>query len=72
MQEPCRYLTPYQQIEYYNHKSIWRLVYRLENKWSGMSLWDMFIWLGGGVNHQHVSDGMKLYRQTVSSTKKSR
>jgi len=53
MQEPCQYLTPYQQIEYYNRKSIWRLVYRLQSKWTGMSLWDMYIWLGGGVNHQH-------------------
>jgi len=53
MEEPCQYLTPYEQIQYYNRKSIWRLVYRLRNKWSGMSLWDMYIWLGGGVSHQN-------------------
>jgi len=55
MQKPCQYLTPYQQIEYYNRKSTWRLVYRLETKWPGMSLWDMWVWLGGGVSHQNRS-----------------
>jgi len=35
MQEPCQYLTPYQQIEYYNRKSIWRLAYQLADRWSG-------------------------------------
>lgn len=55
MQEPCQYLTPYQQIEYYNRKSTWRQLYRLKIKWPGMSLWDMYIWLGGGTNHQSGS-----------------
>lgn len=53
MQKPCQYLTPYQQIHYYNRKSTWRHVYRLKIKWPGTSLWDMYIWLGGGVSHQN-------------------
>lgn len=55
MQEPCQYLTPFQQIQYYNRKSIWRRLYRLQIKWPGMSLWDMYIWLGGGVSHQNAN-----------------
>jgi len=60
MQAPCpnsngpnQYLSPFQQLQYYNRKSIWRAVYRLEIKWPGMSLWDMYVWLGGGVSHQN-------------------
>jgi len=60
MQEPCQYLTPSQQIEYYNRKSIWRLLYRLKLKSNGMSRWDMYIWLGGGVSHQNRDSNLVM------------
>jgi len=60
MQEPCLHLTAFQQLQYYNRKSIWRQVYALQIKWPGMSLWDMYIWLGGGVNHQNAGIGRPI------------
>jgi len=51
MQEPCLHLTAFQQIQYYNRKSIWRQVYALRNNLNGCTLWGLYIWLGGGTEH---------------------
>jgi len=66
MQEPCpkqTYLTPFQQIEYYNSKLTWRTVYQIKIGPGGTTLWGMYIWLGGGVSHSVRGSSINPWRR---------